>query len=68
MNIKHFSFLLRFSFFLIVFAIALFLIFFLVDKNPSDNFKMLLIKIGVLATFSSLFYNLFLASDREVVE
>jgi len=68
MNIKHFSFLLRFSFFLIVFAIALFLIFFLVDKNPSDNFKMLLIKIGVLATFSSLFYNLFLASDQEIVE
>ena len=68
MKIKHFSFLLRFSFFLIVFAIALFLIFFLVDKNPSDNFKMLLIKIGVLATFSSLFYNLFLASDQEIVE
>ena len=68
MNIKHFSFLLRFSFFLIVFAIALFLIFFLVDKNPSDNFKMLLIKIGVLATFSSMFYNLFLASDQEIVE
>ena len=68
MNIKHFSFWLRFIFFLIVFAIALFLIFFLVDKNPSDNFKMLLIKIGVLATFSSLLYNLFLASDREIVE
>jgi len=68
MNIRHLSFWLRFSFFFIVFAIALFLIFFLVDKNPSDNFKMLLIKIGVLATFSSLFYNLFLASDREIVE
>ena len=68
MNIKHYSFWLRFSFFLIVFAIAYFLILFLVDKNPNDNFRTLLIKIGVLATFSSLFYNLLFKSDPEIVD
>jgi len=68
MNIKHYSFWLRFGFFLIVFAIAFFLIFFLVDKNPNDNFRILLIKIGVLATVSSFFYNIFVGSNPEIVD
>lgn len=68
MNIKHYSFWLRFGFFLIVFAVAFFLILFLVDKNPNDNFRTLLIKIGVLATFSSLFYNLLFKPGPEVVD
>ena len=68
MNIKHYSFWLRFSFFLIVFAVAFFLILFVVDKNPNHNFRTLLIKIGVLATFSSWFYNLLIKSDPELVD
>ena len=68
MNIKHYSFWLRFGFFLVVFAVAFFLILFLVDRNPNDNFRTLLIKIGVLATFSSLFYNLLFASEPEIVD
>jgi len=68
MNIKHYSFWLRFGFFLIVFAVAFFLILFLVDRNPNDNFRTLLIKIGVLATFSSLVYNLWFKPDPEIVD
>ena len=68
MNIKHYSFWLRFSFFFIVFAVAFFLVLFLVDKNPNDNFKPLLIKIGVLATLSSLVYNLLFKSDPEITD
>ena len=68
MNIRHYSFWLRFGFFVIVFAVAFFLILFLVDKNPNDNFKTLLIKIGVVATISSLFFNLLFKPDPEIVD
>jgi len=39
-----------------------------VNKNPNDNFRALLIKIGVLATFSSLLYNLWFKPDAEIVD
>jgi hypothetical protein len=68
MNKKHYPFWLRFSFFLVVFAVAFFLIIFVVDKNPTQDFKMLFIKIGALATLSSLFYNILLESDPEIVD
>jgi hypothetical protein len=68
MNKKRYLFWLRFSFFLIVFAIAFFLTMFLVDKSPDHDFKMLFIKIGALAIFSSLLYNIFLESDPEIVD
>jgi len=48
--------------------VAFFLIIFLVDKNPNHDFRLLLIKIGVLATLSSLFYNILLESDPEIVD
>jgi hypothetical protein len=68
MNKKYYSFWLRFSFFLVVFAVAFFLVMFILDKNPVQNFRMLLIKIGVLATLSSLFYNIFLESNAEMLD
>jgi len=68
MNKKHYPFWLRFSFFFVVFSVAFFLIIFLVDKNPNHDFRLLLIKIGVLATLSSLFYNILLESDPEIVD
>jgi hypothetical protein len=68
MNKKHYPFWLRFSFFFVVFAVAFFLIIFLVDKNPGQDLKMLAIKIGSLATFSSLFYIILLEADPEVVD
>ncbi len=68
MNKKRYLFWLRCSFFLIVFAIAFFLIMFLVDKSPDYDFKMRFIKIGALATFFSLLYNIFLESDPKIVD
>jgi len=65
---KYYSFLLRFSFFLVVFAVAFFLVMFVVDKNPVQNLRMLFIKLGVLATFSSLFYNILLESNQEIAD
>ena len=68
MNKKYYSFSLRFGFFLVVFAVAFFLVMFVIDKNPVQNFRMLFIKIGVLATISSLFYNILFASNRETAD
>jgi len=68
MNKKHYFFWLRFIFFFFVFAVAFFLMVFVVDTNPSYGFRMLLIKIGILATVSSLFYNILVKSDPEIVD
>ena len=68
MNKKHYNFLLRFVFFFLVFAVAFFLMIFIVDDNPMDDFRLVLIKIGVLAPISSLFYNIFIEPEPEVVE
>jgi len=68
MNKKHYSFWLRFILFFLVFAVAFFLMIFLVDRNPIDDFRMLLIKIAILATASSLFYTIFIKSDPEIVD
>ena len=68
MNKKYYSFSLRFGFFLVVFAVAFFLVMFLIDKNPVQNFRMLFIKIGILATLSSLFYNILFASNPETTD
>ena len=68
MNNNQFPFWLRFSFFFVVFGIAFFLIIFLMDKSPSENFKLLLIKIGVVAGVSSFLYNILLESDPEIVD
>ena len=57
-----------FIFFLIVFAVAFFLLVFLVDRNLNYDLRILLIRIGILATVSSLFYNLLVQSDPEMVE
>lgn len=65
MNKKYYSFWLRFGFFLVVFAVAFFLVTFVIDKNPVQNLRILLIKIGVLATLSSLLYNLLIESNPE---
>ena len=51
-----------------VFAVAFLLMIFVVDRNPDYDFRMLLLKIGILATASSLFYNIFLESDPEIVD
>ena len=67
MNKKHYPFWLRFGFFFVVFAVAFFLVMFVIDKNPVQNLRILLIKIGVLATFSSLFYNILFESNAETV-
>ena len=68
MNKKHYPFWLRFSLFFVVFAVAFFLIIFLVDKNPGLDIRMLFIKIGILATISSLFYNILLESDPDIAD
>ena len=68
MNKKRQTFLLRFIFFLVVFAVAFFLMTFLVDRNLNNDFRILLIKIGILATISSLLYNILVESDPEIVE
>jgi hypothetical protein len=68
MNKKRYFFLLRFIFFFVVFAVAFFLMVFVVDTNPSYGFRMLLIKIGILATVTSLFYNILVKSDPEIVD
>jgi hypothetical protein len=68
MNKKHYPFWLRFMFFFLVFAVAFFLMTFIVDTNPSFGFRMFLIKIGILATVSSLFYNILVKPDPEIVD
>jgi len=68
MNKKHYSFWLRFIFFFCVFAVAFFLMIFVVDTNPSVGFRMLFIKIGILATLTSLSYNILVKSDPEIVD
>jgi len=68
MNKKNYSFWLRFIFFFFVFAVAFFLMVFVVDTNPSYDFRMLLIKIGILATLTSLFYNILVKPDPEIVD
>jgi hypothetical protein len=68
MNKKRYLFWLRFIFFFMVFAVAFFLMLFLVDRNPIDNFRMLLIKIGILAPVSSLLYNIFVESGAEIAD
>ena len=68
MNKKHYTFWLRFICFFFVFAVAFFLMVFVVDTNPSSGFRMLSIKIGILATVSSLFYNILVKPDPEMVD
>jgi hypothetical protein len=68
MNKKYYSFWLRFGLFLVVFAIAFFLVMFVVDRDPVQNLRILLIKIGFFATISSLFYNLLFESNPETVD
>jgi len=68
MNKKYQSFLPRFILFFVVFAVAFFLMTFLVDRNLNNDFRILLIKIGILATISSLFYNILVESDPEIVD
>ena len=68
MNKKRYPFWLRFIFFLMVFAVAFFLMIFLTHKSPDQDFKMLLIKIGILAPVSSLFYNILIESDPQIVD
>jgi hypothetical protein len=41
---------------------------FVVDGNPSHDFRMLLLKIGILATASSLFYTIFVEADPEMID
>jgi hypothetical protein len=68
MNKKHYTFWLRFIFFFFVFAVAFFLMIFVVDTNPNFGFRMVLIKIGILATVSSLFYNILVKPGPEIVD
>ena len=68
MNKKRYTFWLRFIFFFLVFAVAFFLMIFVVNTNPNFGFRMLLIKIGILATVSSLFYNILVKTDPEIVD
>jgi hypothetical protein len=65
MNNKRFPFWLRFIFFTTIFSIAFFLIIFVIEKNPSGDFRLLLIKVGLLASASSFIYNLLLESDPD---
>jgi len=65
---QQYPFWLRFTFFTIVFSVAFFFIIFLMDNSPSENFKLLVIKICGLAGFSSLLYNVLLESDPEIVD
>jgi len=68
MNKKRYYFWLRFIFFFFVFAVAFSLMIFVVDRNPNYDFRTLFVKIGILATVSSLFYNILVVSDPEVVD
>jgi hypothetical protein len=68
MNKKHYPFLLRFILFFVAFAVAFFLMIFIVDSNPTDDFRMWLIKIGILAIVASLIYNILIESDPEIVD
>jgi hypothetical protein len=68
MNKKRYPFWLRFIFFFIVFSVTFFLMIFLVDRNLSHDFRILLIKIGILATASSLFYNIFVEPGLEIAD
>jgi hypothetical protein len=68
MKKKYYSFWLRFCFFLVVFAVAFFLMMFLVDRNLTHDFRILLVKIGILATASSLIFNILVESDPEIVD
>lgn len=68
MNTKQYPFWLRFIFFAFVFSIAFFLIIFVIDKNPFENTKLMLIKTGAFAGVSSLLYNVLLESDPEIVD
>jgi len=65
---QHYPFWLRFSFFFIIFSVAFFFIIFLMESKPSENFKLLVIKICALAGVSSLLYNVLLESDPEIVD
>jgi hypothetical protein len=67
MNKKRFPFWLRFVFFFLVFAVAFFLMIFLVDRNPGHDLRMLLAKTGTLGIISSLIYNA-VERDRETAE
>ena len=42
-----------------------FLIIFVIEKNPSGDFRLLLIKVGLLASASSFIYNLLLETDPD---
>ena len=68
MNKKRYYFWLRFIFFFFVFAVAFSLMIFVVDRNPNYDFRTLFVTIGILATVSSLFYNILVVSDPEVVD
>jgi hypothetical protein len=68
MNKKRYPFWLRFIFFFMVFAVAFFLMIFVVDRDLSHDFRILLIKIGILATASSLLYNILVESDLEITD
>lgn len=68
MNKKRYPFWLRFIVFFFVFAVAFFLMMFLVDKNLTHDLRILFVKIGILATATSLFYNIFADSDPEMVD
>ena len=68
MNKKLHSFLPRFILFFVVFAMAFFLMIFLVDRNFNNDLRILLIKIGILAAITSLFYNILVEPDPEIVD
>jgi hypothetical protein len=68
MNTQQYPFWLRFIFFAIVFSIAFLLIIFVIDRNPFEDAKMLVVKIGAMASLSSLLYNVLLESDPEIVD
>ena len=63
MNKKRYTFLLHFVLFSIIFFIAFLLIILLIDKTPHQDFRLLLVKIVVLATLSSGLYNFLNESD-----
>jgi len=68
MKINRLPSWLCFFLFLIVFAVAFFLILFIVDKNPAKDLRMSFVKIGILATVVSLLYTIFFSSDRKMVD
>ena len=65
---KHVIFCLRFSVFLIAFAIAFFLILFVADINPGRDLRTVFIKVGVLATLCSLFYTTMFRSGQRIID